>query len=88
MPQDRFQKPVADMTAPAERPHSVAPSNTEDLPFISRGLMVTTAGDVRVTMKYGDPDTLPGLQPGVLYPFRVQKVFATGTTATGIKAFD
>ena len=29
--------------------------------------------------------TLPALSPGVLYPIRIARVLATGTTATGIK---
>ena len=56
-----------------------------DLPQMTRGVMVGSAGDVAVVLKSGDAITLPALSPGVIYPLRIARVLATGTTASGIK---
>jgi hypothetical protein len=48
--------------------------------------MVAIGGDVRVTLVSGQTVTLPALAPSVLYPVRVKRVWAAGTTAAGIVA--
>ena len=76
-------------TSPLAAPEnlaSVTPDDNADLAFVTRALMVTEAGDVEVVMLGGQQDVIPALQPGVMYPARVCRVLATGTTATGIKA--
>lgn len=62
----------------------ITPSDINNLAFGVRGLMVTGAGNVRVTTEMGTDIIIPGLVAGVLYPFAVTKVWATSTTATGI----
>jgi hypothetical protein len=47
--------------------------------------MVNAAGDVKVDfVDSGTAIVLPGLLVGVVYPFRVKRVYDTGTTATGL----
>jgi hypothetical protein len=58
-----------------------------DLPVVTRALMVGGAGDIAVVLRNGDQITVPGLQPGAVYPLRVARVLAAGTTATGIVGF-
>lgn len=58
-----------------------------DLPVVTRALMVGGAGDVAVILRNGDQVTVPGLQPGAVYPLRVARVLVAGTTATGIVGF-
>ena len=48
------------------------------------GLMVASGGDVAVVTLDGDAVTLPALAAGVQYAFRIVRVKATGTTATGL----
>lgn len=59
-------------------------NDNKDLPEITRGLMVATAGDVRVRFEDGSEATLPELRPGVIYPVAVARVLFTGTEADGI----
>jgi hypothetical protein len=54
------------------------------LPIVTRAIMVGGGGDVAVILRNGDALTLPGLQPGAIYPVRVTRVLTAGTTATGI----
>jgi len=56
------------------------------LETVCRAFYVGVAGDVKVTMMKGTEVTFPGMQVGVLYPFRITKVFNVGTTASGIVA--
>lgn len=79
--------PYADLVAATDGPlvggFAVTPAST-DLPVVTRALMVGGGGDVAVVMRNGDALTLPGLQPGAVYPLRVTRVLTAGTTATGI----
>jgi hypothetical protein len=79
--------PYADLVPATDGPlvggFAVTPAAAE-LPVVTRALMVGGGGDVAVLMRNGDALTLPGLQPGAVYPIRVVRVLAVGTTATGI----
>ncbi len=63
-----------------------AGNDTADLAHVSRGLVVSTAGDVSVNLVGGSSGLLPSLVAGITHPYMCTKVFATNTTATGIKA--
>ena len=73
------------LTGPICGGFDVTPDDATDLPQMARGVMVGSAGDVAVVLKSGDAITLPALSPGVIYPLRIARVLATGTTASGIK---
>lgn len=77
-----------DASGPITRAYVPTPSNTVPLPRGSRGLMCSGGGNVVVHF-VGEPDdnatvTLTGLVSGQIYPFAVDKILATGTTATGL----
>jgi hypothetical protein len=58
-----------------------------DLTTFSRALWVGGAGNIAVIMRDGSgPFTISGIPAGTLIPIRVQRVNATGTTATLIVA--
>ncbi|ADZ71443.1 spike base protein, RCAP_Rcc01079 family [Polymorphum gilvum] len=72
------------LDSPPARLFQIGPDDDADLAVTTRGLMVGTAGDVRVTTLAGDTAVLPALVPGVQYAIRARRVHATGTTATQI----
>lgn len=82
---DNFQDHQGGLTGPICGGFDVTPNDSVDLAQMTRGVMVATAGDMAAVLKNGDVITLPGLAPGVIYPLRIARVLATGTTATGIK---
>ena len=82
---DQFNDFQPGLSSPVQGGFDVAPADGADLAQVTRALMVSGAGDVAVTLKNGDQITLPGLTPGVIYPVRAVRVWATGTTATGVK---
>lgn len=82
---DTFSTHQESLTGPITGGFDIVPTDTDDLARITRGFMVATSGDMCVHLKDGDALTLTGLSAGVVYPFRVTRVLATGTTVTGIK---
>ena len=63
----------------------VTPSDAVELPRVTRAVMVSTRGNLRVQFVDGTIITLPELETGVQYIARLKRIYATGTTATGIK---
>ncbi len=61
----------------------VSPSDANDLGDVSQMLYVETAGTIRLTTVGGETLTTPVLYPG-WHPMEVSRIFATGTTATGL----
>lgn len=82
---DLFSGHVAGLESPAAHALAVTPDDASDLATVSRALNVGTAGDVQVTMLGGETVTLT-LAAGIAFPVRVSRVWATGTTASGIVA--
>ncbi|MEP2473678.1 MULTISPECIES: hypothetical protein [Rhodobacterales] len=79
-----FESMTPGLTAPASDGVAVTPSDQDDLDFATRALYVGGTGDLAVQLISGNNITLRGLQGGNLYPLRVARVLATGTTATDI----
>ena len=63
---------------------SVTPNDSADIASC-RALLVGVAGDVKVTYKNGETDTVY-LAAGMWHGMEVLRVWSTGTTATGIHA--
>ena len=82
---DTFSGHATGLESPASRISAVVPSDSNDLPFVSRALNVATAGAIRVTTRDGDTGTV-FVAAGIAFPLRAARIWATGTTATGIVA--
>lgn len=80
---DLFDSFQVGLESPAAHLHEVTPSDTEDMPYASRALNVAGEGTVRVTTVAGDIATV-AIAPGVPFPIRCTRVWASGTSATGI----
>lgn len=82
--QDRFPN-SEDLQSPAYRASAVAPSDTNDLTFVTKRLYIGSAGSLKINTAGGDTVTYANVAVGYLY-VRASRVFATGTAATGIVA--
>ncbi len=82
---DIFEDFASGLESPATRIASVTPDDGVDLPVSSRALNVAGAGSVRLTTISGDTDTVH-IAAGITFPVRARRIWATGTTATGIVA--
>jgi hypothetical protein len=85
MPRDRFADMSKTPTAPAASLAEVVPDDDTDLETVTVALNVATAGTVRVTMADGSVGSV-FITAGSVFPMRVKRIWATGTTATGIRA--
>jgi hypothetical protein len=72
--------------APAVGGAAVVPNDGADLAFEARSLYVGGAGDVKVTTVDGSVLVFAGVPAGTVLPVAARRVWATGSTATGIVA--
>jgi hypothetical protein len=74
-----------DLTNPAVSAFAITPSDTNNLPHLTRGIYVGGSGDLKVSMAGGGGTIVfVGLAAGMVHPLRVEKVFQTDTDATNI----
>ncbi|MFD2739610.1 hypothetical protein ACFSUD_08525 [Sulfitobacter aestuarii] len=81
---DRFQHYSTGLTGPICGGFAITPDDAIDVASVTRAIILGTGGDVALRLRDGDELTLLNLAPGVIYPLRVSRVLASGTTATGI----
>jgi len=62
----------------------IVPSDANDVEINVKAFYVGGVGDVCVRLHGGQTVTLVGVLVGHIYPLHVQRVFATGTTATNL----
>lgn len=80
---DPFANVTPGLESPATHLAAVTPNDSQDLTSASRGINVSGTGTVRVTTVGGDTATVY-IAAGSAFPIRVTRIWATGTTATGI----
>lgn len=87
---DKFENHAMPLTGPATHARSLTASDTLDLSDIPRWLTVETGGTLSVDMLDNDaadnPVTVPANDGQVVF-VRVSRIYATGTTATGIVGY-
>lgn len=84
---DKYFGRDVELSDPANEAQPVVPSDTADLPRVTRSLYVGTAGNI--VMQGGDDDaprTWKNVPAGSFLPFRAKRIMATGTTAADILA--
>lgn len=86
---DTFKSFWRGMTAPAQHIALVTPDDANDLSNITRFLSIGVAGTLKVTTRGGETLTIPSglLSAGVMHRLEITRVWASGTTATGIVAY-
>lgn len=82
---DTFQNQDSGIAGPFTHASAVTPHDANDLAFVTRAIWVGAAGNLVVTTLGGNQVTFTGFGPGWL-PGRIQRVHASGTTATGLVA--
>jgi hypothetical protein len=80
---DHFEHHTPGLESPASRLAEITPNDTEDLAFVTRAIVVESAGHVQLVTAGGDTGRV-FVASGVAFPIRARRVMATGTTATGI----
>jgi hypothetical protein len=81
---DTFDAYATGLDSSANRAFAITPHNENQLAFVTRGLYVGGAGNVRVITAGGDTVTFASVPAGTILPVRVRVVLSTSTTATNI----
>jgi len=81
---DRFSAHATGLEAPAQHGFAVTPDDITDLIETTRALFIGGRGTLAVTMASGATVSFQGVQAGSLLAIRVQRVHATGTSASQI----
>lgn len=81
----RHTNKVVVITSPVTGAYAVTPDDSNDLSEMTLSLYIGTAGTLKVTMLDGSVVSYAAIAAG-RHPLRVKRVWATGTSATGIVA--
>lgn len=82
---DRFDDFTSGLESPASHLSAVTPNDAADLAMTSRALNVAQSGLVQITTTGGTTEVVY-IVAGSAFPVRATRVWATGTTASGIVA--
>lgn len=85
MADDKFANFPDTPVLPANSAHAVVPDDAADLDAVCNAIHAATPGSVRVTTRAGDIVDIFVAEGGVV-PIRARRVWASGTSATGIVA--
>lgn len=75
-----------ELDGPFHQAITVTPDDTNDLVNVCRGVMVGAAGTLHCTLADDATPVTLQVQPGFTYRLMLSRVWATGTSATGIVA--
>lgn len=81
---DEFEHHTTSLTSPAVAGETIIPNDSADLTHCTRGLYVGATGTVVAVLISGDEVVLNDVQSGSIYPLRIRRVKATGTSAAGL----
>lgn len=86
---DDYSTLATALSAPVPHAALVAPSDTDELTKVTRGISFGTAGALAVVTAAGESLTIPSgaLAAGVIHPLRVKQIKNSGTTAANIVAY-
>ena len=67
----------------------ITPDNSNDLDQMTWGISFAAAGDLKIDDEEGNTVVIPSgaLAAGIIHPIHATRVYATGTSATGIVGY-
>jgi len=81
---DTFAGTIPSLQSPALAIEEIVPDDVAELTYVTRALNVSASGIIRMeTINGSIGDVFVGA--GVAFPIRARRIFATGTTASGIR---
>lgn len=81
---DKFRQFTTGKGSPAESANAIVPDDSNDLTVIPRAIYVGVTGDIHCTLLNDSSAVIFTAVPIGIWPFRVKRVYATGTSASGI----
>lgn len=87
MPTDKFEDHTIGLESPPTSVFEITPDDANDLAVTTRALNVATSGTVTVTCLDGTSASV-FVAAGVVFPIRVTRVWAAGTSASEIRGLN
>lgn len=81
---DKYRSHSNTLSSPSTDVAPITPDDANDLPHVTKALNAATSGTVRVTTESGTEADI-FIAAGVVFPLRVRRVWASGTSATGLR---
>ncbi len=81
---DQFSYTATGMSGPATNAFAITPDDASNLGQTTRALYTGSGGDIALVMQGGGTVTFKTVPAGIILPLRVNKILATGTTATDL----
>jgi len=81
---DKFEGMAETLASPAASAFDVTPNDVADLPTTTRGITVVVGGAVTADFLQNGTNITVYCLAGIVYPYRLTRVYAAGTDATGI----
>lgn len=82
MTADPFKDHAETTGDPVRNALQIVPDDDNDLSILPRALVALQTGEMRATFQNGEIVTVQ-IHAGMIYPYRVTRIHATGTTASG-----
>ncbi len=83
---DQYSQYLANPLGSLTSAFAITPSDTEDLPFVTRQIRVGTAGNMAVIWASG-VETIEPVIAGETLDWRIVRVKLTGTTAANMRGY-
>lgn len=81
---DLFENHASTLMSPAASVFAITANDAVDLQQQTRAIYVGQGGNVTLTTASGQTATFVNVADGSILPLRVQRIYQTGTTATGL----
>jgi hypothetical protein len=75
------------LTTPIVKGFAIVPNDAADLPEVTRQIRVTGSGGAIAVVWPGGEQTIEPVSAGEPLDWRIVRVLATGTTATGLRGY-
>ena len=72
-------------SGPADYGFEIAPSDTVDLPYVTRQIRASGGGVIKWLNMFGDEQQHTSVEDGERVAIRARRVLLAGTTATGLE---
>jgi hypothetical protein len=84
---DRYDSQSPALSSPLVGAFPIQPDDGADLPSVTRQLRVTGAGGEIAVLWAAGGQTVEPVSAGDILDWRLRRVLATGTTATGLRGY-
>jgi hypothetical protein len=84
---DHFSTHASGLTSPLSAGFEITPNDSTDLTNATRQIRITGQGGSIAVVWLGGAETIEPVSTGDTFDWRIKRIKATGTTATGLRGY-